>query len=107
MPASSEAARKEWRLEADQVAQFVDEECAIDPAGEVQASTMFDAYSQWADNNGIQRKVTMKSFRDRLTALGYGSRRTKVARMVTGLRIGSSRVSACQKCDDEGCHYCR
>jgi putative DNA primase/helicase len=85
IPASSLAARDEWRLEADQVAQFVEEACRIEPRGEVKASLLYTHYKNWAGDVGIHRTLTMKSFRDRLTKLGLGNRRTNHGRYVTGI----------------------
>ncbi|MFO7861057.1 MAG: phage/plasmid primase, P4 family [Desulfosalsimonas sp.] len=85
MPESCRAAREKWRLEADQVASFVDECCSRDASQEVTASELFKAYEEWAVENGIQRRLGMKAFRDRLTRLGFENRRTMYARMVTGI----------------------
>tara|TARA_R100000005_G_scaffold68663_1_gene36599 strand:- start:38478 stop:40781 length:2304 start_codon:yes stop_codon:yes gene_type:complete len=85
IPASSLAARDEWRLEADQVAQFVEEACRIDVRGQVKASLLYTHYKNWASDVGIHRTLTMKSFRDRLTKLGLGNRRDMHGRYVTGI----------------------
>ena len=84
-PASAEEARSEWSLDANQVAQFIDEEYSRDPHFEEPISDVYHQYRCWADRNGIFNKLTMKSFRDRLTHLGFGFRRTKNCRFVTGL----------------------
>lgn len=89
MPESCDAARKEWRLEADQVAQFVDECCITDSNFETPIGDAFEKYQIWSTDNGINRKLAKKGFRDRLTRLGYGERRTKKARLVTGLKVKS------------------
>ena len=86
-PQSSEAAKKEWRLEADQVAQFVDDTCQralgeITPIGDV-----FRAYQSWALENGIGKTMSAKGLRDRLTRLGFGADRDRTTRYVTGLKV--------------------
>jgi putative DNA primase/helicase len=86
-PASAEEARSDWRLEADQVSQFVAEECVRDPHFELPIRDLYQNYRCWADQNGIYNKLTMKSFRDRLTQLGFGKDRTNGCRLVTGLRV--------------------
>jgi putative DNA primase/helicase len=86
-PASCEAAKKEWRLEADQVALFIDEVGGRSPNFETTIGEVFGAYRNWAENNGIAQKVSKKGLRDRLTRLGYGERRTGHARYVTGLKL--------------------
>jgi putative DNA primase/helicase len=89
-PQSSEKAKEEWRLEADQVALFVDEACHRDPEARTPVSLMFSAYKTWADENGIQKTMSKKGLRDRLTRLGFGTDRDRNARYVTGLRVGYS-----------------
>ena len=87
MPESSRKAREEWRLEADQVAQFVESECQRVDEGTIVASTLYQRYKDWAADNGIHRTLSMKGFRDRLTRLGFGSTRTMHGRFVTGIRF--------------------
>jgi putative DNA primase/helicase len=86
-PQSSAGAKEEWRLEADQVAQFVDDACHRAPDAKTTARVVFLAYETWALNNGIQKTMSQKGLRDRLTRLGFGSVRDSTARYVTGLRV--------------------
>ncbi|MGY6636931.1 MAG: DNA primase family protein [Erythrobacter sp.] len=86
-PASSEDAKREWRLEADQVAQFVDDCCETAPGAMVRASDVFMAYDNWAQNNGIKTTVAARGLRERLTRLGYGAHRDKRARYITGMQL--------------------
>lgn len=85
MPKSSIEARDEWHTEADQVSQFIDDDCVRDNKKEVQAQLLYGSYREWARASGTQQILTMKSFRNRLTLLGFGARRTSEARYVTGL----------------------
>lgn len=89
MPESSRQAREEWRLEADQVAQFVESECQRSDTGEVRAQPLYSRYKEWAEENGIHRTLSMKSFRDRLTKLGFGAARRMDGRYVTGMTCRS------------------
>lgn len=86
MPESCRQAREEWRLEADQVQQFIESECSRDPASEMRAQELFNFYRMWAQDNNIHRTLTMKSFRDRLDRLGFGKRRNEKGMLVTGIR---------------------
>lgn len=86
-PASSVEARNEWRLEADQVAQFVDERCERSPFNDIPAGELYQRYDRWAMSSGIQKKLTLKSFRERLTRLGFGVKRNKTARLVVGISM--------------------
>jgi putative DNA primase/helicase len=86
-PASSAAAKQEWRLEADQVALFIDEVGHRDQDARVLSGDVFTAYTSWASDNGINRTMSQKGLRDRLTRLGFGAHRDKTGRYVTGLRL--------------------
>jgi putative DNA primase/helicase len=90
-PQSSEDAKKEWRLEADQVALFVDDVCERNPDSRTPAGEVFAAYKSWALDNGINKTMSQKGLRDRLTRLGFGAERSPTARYVTGLRVDSTR----------------
>jgi len=87
-PQSSEAAKKEWRLEADQVAQFVDDDCQRSLGERTPVGVVFIAYQSWAQDNGIGKTMSAKGMRDRLTRLGFGADRDRTTRYVTGLRVG-------------------
>ncbi len=85
-PKSSTDAKSEWRLEADQVAMFVDEVCETSPDAEMGVGELYRAYQNWASDSGISRIVSKRSMRERLSRLGFGSDRKKQGRLVTGLR---------------------
>jgi putative DNA primase/helicase len=87
MPASCIEAGKKWRLEADQVAQFVKDCCVVDPDGSEPAFLLYGVYGMWADRCGIRNKVGIKQFRDRLTLLGFGDKRIAAGKLVTGLKL--------------------
>ncbi len=53
----------------------------------VQAGDLFREYKEWANRNGTKQTVTQKSLRDRLTNLGFGARRHRDSRYVTGLKL--------------------
>ena len=91
-PQSSNDAKSEWRLEADQVAMFVDEVCERDPDAATGVGELYRAYIAWASDSGIGRTVSKRSMRDRLNRLGFGSHRKNAARSVTGLRLAEQAV---------------
>lgn len=86
-PQSSKAAKLEWRLEADQVALFVDECCLRQRTGNETIDDVFTAYGNWAQDQGISKTMAKKGLRDRLTRLGFGSKRTGSSRHVVGLTL--------------------
>lgn len=84
-PESCKQARNRWRMEADQVAQFVEDECTADAVGRVEPKRLFNAYRQWADECGIHKTLGLRAFADRVEALGFERYRTNGARYITGL----------------------
>ena len=86
-PKSCTDAKSEWRLEADQVAMFVDEVCETSPDAEMGVGELYRAYQNWASDSGISKIVSKRSMRERLSRLGFGSDRNKHGRLVTGLRL--------------------
>lgn len=86
MPESCKQASSQWRLEADQVAQFVEDECTFDPSGKIKPQALFNAYKEWADENGIHKRLAQKSFGDRLVMLGCERRKSNGDRYITGLK---------------------
>src|SRR5690606_31970311 len=86
-PESCERARHDWRLEADQVAQFVEERCQFKPSEEIPAQRLFDIYLAWAKDAGIHKTVGLRAFGDRLERLGCGRRRDMYARYITGITV--------------------
>ena len=73
IPASSLEAAREWRTEADQVAQFVEEACVVGAGLKVPSSEVYSAYQAWALSSGIRRTLNRKNFTQRLERLGMQS----------------------------------
>ncbi|NWO04620.1 MAG: hypothetical protein HLX50_02610 [Alteromonadaceae bacterium] len=86
MPDSCQQARERWRLEADQVAQFVEDECERVPDGKVEPLALFNAYKEWADENGIHKRLAQKSFGDRLVLLGFERKKSSGVRYINGIK---------------------
>ena len=84
-PESSREAKQQWRLETDQVAQFVEERCERKYDGDTAISVAFSAYKSWALEQRISKTVSMKTFRDRLTRLGFGKGHTRSGNSVLGM----------------------
>jgi putative DNA primase/helicase len=92
-PASCVEAKKEWRLNADQVAQWMDErtEYLLVDDEQLTSARAYADFTDWAQENGVHRKVTHKSFSQRLGILGVEFRRTKSG-MVLGNMTLKKRV---------------
>jgi putative DNA primase/helicase len=86
VPQSCKDARDEWRLEADQVAQFVDSECEAVPGAKTPSQPMYDAYRDWAKDSGIHNQLAIKSFKERMDRLGFKYKRETNARNYIGVR---------------------
>ena len=81
---SSRAIAKSWRLEEDQVAQFLEQRCELNPSLHVESGLLYERYRQWADKEGIHRLVTHNTFTKRLSRL---SRNIKVDKATNGVRV--------------------
>lgn len=86
IPQSCKDAREEWRLEADQVAQFVQDECEAMPEAKTPGGAMYGAYQEWASENGIHNKLANKAFKERMERLGFKHKRSNTARNFIGIR---------------------
>lgn len=88
-PQSCLDAKQEWRKEADQASQFVEEKCVLNPNCEITSAALYDEYKTWADEAGISRKLNKKNFTNRLVRLGCKTHKgTGGKRMIQGIRIG-------------------
>jgi putative DNA primase/helicase len=87
---SNEQAKAAWRMEADQVAQFIEDECKIDVDASTNVSILYNRYKKWVMDSGIKHKVTKRTFSDRLDTLGFpSSRGSKGVRVKKGIRLKS------------------
>ena len=84
MPESCRQAREKWRLEADQVAQFVEESCHLAAGASATVADLYRAYKCWSDDAGIRNRLGRRTFTDRLIRLGVsrgreaGTGKTKI-----------------------------
>ena len=70
----------------DQAARFVQATCVIDKDGQAGSRMLHERYKRWAMNEGIERPISNKMFRQRLTEMGFGETRKPAGKFVTGLR---------------------
>jgi len=68
---SNEEAKRRWRLEADQVAQFIEDECETHPGEFVTVAHLYRQYQQWAGDAGIKRSLNKNNFSNRVERMGY------------------------------------
>lgn len=87
-PESTRGALSEWRVEADQVRQFVEERCYLED--EIVKGDLYRHYRRWCDGAGVSRPVKQRTFTNRLKLLGVGERRTGTARYYQGISLADS-----------------
>ncbi|MDA9967317.1 hypothetical protein N9D70_01845 [bacterium] len=71
IPASSQQARDEWKLQTNQVAQFVMDACDVSPAAVESFGQLYKRYQWWVNGNQLTQTLTPKLFSTRLQKLGY------------------------------------
>lgn len=86
-PASCLEAKAQWRLEADQVHQFVAQCCADTPTASEALKDLFQAYELWAAEMGIKRTVGKINFGNRLERLGFPRVRDSQSRRHGGIQL--------------------
>ena len=84
-PDSCKEAKKEWRMNADQAAEFVQDKCEMGPGLSITSVRLFTAYTNWSEDCGIKRPLSRNSLTTRVCNLGAERRRS---------RDGSSRILA-------------
>ncbi|MDX2073588.1 MAG: phage/plasmid primase, P4 family [Alphaproteobacteria bacterium] len=87
-PASSIEAKLQWRMESDQVAQFLEECCALYKDYECSSQEVYARYQSWAKEAGSLRPLNRKNFTNRLKRFGVDTYKgTGGKRMLYGIRL--------------------
>lgn len=85
--ASAEEITRQWRQEADQVAQFVEDACETGTACRATSAELYTRYQGWALDAGVRRQLNRNNFTGRLKRLGYEpDRGTGGTRMIAGVK---------------------
>jgi len=83
---STDAARM-WRMEADQVAQFVADDCETGTQCRATSAVLYIAYQSWAQSAGVRRTLNRNNFTNRLKRNGFEPERgTGGTRMIAGVQ---------------------
>lgn len=85
-PPSSIEAKRKWRMEADQVAQFVEEQCITDPTGIVAVDEIYRVFADWARRSGVRQIVGKQMMGDRMERLRFPRKRSNGS-WITGLKL--------------------
>jgi putative DNA primase/helicase len=89
-PESVRAATAEYQKEEDLVRQFIETECVTGPDKTVRAQTLYNAYRDWAQLNGIQRPGTQTAFGKRVAEL-FSKQKREAGVFYTGVGLLSGR----------------
>jgi putative DNA primase/helicase len=74
-------------MEADQVAQFVDESCETGLHCRTASADLFSRYQEWAEAAGVRHTLNRNNFTNRLKRLGFEpGRGTGGTRMIAGVQ---------------------
>ena len=88
---SSMDAKKEWRLNADQAAEFAADECRFEFGLEIESKHLYEAYKRWSEDAGIRKTLNRKNFTQRIERLGAEQTRgTGGVRMLAGVDLAYS-----------------
>ena len=86
IPASSQQARDEWKLETNQVAQFVIEKCDERPETAENFNELYRCYQGWVHRNHLT-SLTPKTFSSRMQRLGFVRGKSGNDRKFKGLQL--------------------
>ena len=86
IPASSKQARDEWKLETNQVAQFVIDKCKERPEAAENFSDLYGCYKTWVHRNQLTL-LTAKTFSSRMQRLGFIRGKSGNDRQFKGLQL--------------------
>ena len=67
---SCEQAKREWRVNADQVAEFTADECKFGTDLKIEHKQLYEAYKRWSEDAGIRKRLNRKNFTQRLIRFG-------------------------------------
>jgi P4 family phage/plasmid primase-like protien len=85
---SSEDIKRQWRLEADQARQFVEECCTTNSTYWCSSSELYTAYLRWAEAAGIRKTLNKNNLTSRLVAMGFSKHKgTNGDREIFGLKL--------------------
>lgn len=71
VPASTIEAQRKWQIEANQVAQFVEERCDVRAEARTTIEILYSTYQGWAQAVGVRQTLGQRHFCDRLEQLGH------------------------------------
>ena len=93
-----------YREESDLLGEFLKENTILDPLDRVIQRWLYRCYSSWCDINGL-RRLSKKSFTQRLAERGYPEGKSGGERFYAGLRLGEFVAAAQGVLDGMSGHF--
>jgi putative DNA primase/helicase len=91
-PASCVEAKRQWAVECDQTAQFLEDRCVIGPDEQIASKELFEAYLKWAEDAGVRKTLNRRNFINRLSKHGVKPGRNMRQRLLLGIRLDHARA---------------
>ena len=88
-PASSKAAKDEWRLQSDSVALWLSE-CEIADGASLGVKHCYDAFLAWAASAGVRHLPALKKFSQRVEQLGVQKTKTSQRMIFEGIKVAAA-----------------
>jgi putative DNA primase/helicase len=81
-------ATEEYRVENDEVAQFLADTCGVDETYRVSSTSLYEAYIAWASSNGIRNPLSQKALAPRIRERGFDRSETHHPHRVWWMGLG-------------------
>jgi putative DNA primase/helicase len=84
-PEEVSVARAEWREEFDVIGRFIEERCTLGDTRRIQASALYNAFTEWRRTEGEKGSMSQTDFGGRLRKRGIERRRPGGQRFYFGI----------------------
>jgi putative DNA primase/helicase len=88
-PASSKAAKDEWRVQSDSVALWLSE-CERADGASLGVKHCYDAFCAWANSAGVKQVPALKAFSQRVERLRVTKTKTPKGMVFDGIKVAAA-----------------
>ena len=88
-PTSSKAAKDEWRVQSNSVAQWLSE-CEMADGASLGVKHCYDAFRAWAASAGVRQVPALKAFSQRVERLGVTKTKTSQGMVFDGIKVAAA-----------------
>ena len=88
-PASSKAAKDEWRVQSDAVALWLSE-CEMADGASLGVKHCYDAFRTWANSAGVKQIPALKTFSQRVERLRIQKTKTSQGMVFDGIKVAAA-----------------